>query len=557
MTQLGVRGRLFAWSLGLIVVVGLPAGLWLEHEQRTWLEEQTATQLARGANAARAALEEGNRDRSAAAVDPLADTLGQGLGARVTIIGPDGVVLGDSLLDMAELHAAGNHADRPEVVAARRHGEGHSRRYSQTLKTDMIYAARRTRDGSVVRVATDLAAVDAQVGRLRGFLLLAGVAGLLIAVAMSLLAAFMASRVQEQLGTLSGSYDRVSTELAQTARALRGERDRFQTVLESMHDAVLSLDGELRIRMANPAAIRLLSLSEHYEMRPLLDEVRVPQLHAVASTGRQSQTTDEFELPNGMRVMAFGTPLKRGGSVVALHDLTEIRRLERVRKDFVANVSHELRTPVAIIRANTETLLDGALHSPEHAERFVAGVHRNAERLAHLINDLLDLSRIEAGRYNFELGSTSPAEVAADVVVGIQDKADTQRVTLSVDIPPALRVHADVKALDQILTNLIDNAVKYTNAGGRITVSGCQIGERVQIAVTDDGLGIEPRHRNRIFERFYRVDKGRSREVGGTGLGLAICKHLVESMEGTIRVDPVVPNGSTFVVELPSAPPER
>jgi two-component system phosphate regulon sensor histidine kinase PhoR len=237
---------------------------------------------------------------------------------------------------------------------------------------------------------------------------------------------------------------------------------------------------------------------------------------------------------------------------LVLHDVTEMRRLEAVRRDFVANVSHELRTPVSVIRANAETLLDGALEDEKRARTFLDALVRNADRLSRILADLLDLSRLEAGRYALDLEPIALSPAVEKVVELVETRAKEKSIAVAIDVAPELAAHADARAFEQVLLNLIDNAVKYTPASGHILVSARRVEELIRVEVTDDGPGIEPRHRARLFERFYRVDPGRSRDVGGTGLGLAIVKHLVESMGGRVGMEPAAgaPHGSTFWVTL-------
>ena len=228
-----------------------------------------------------------------------------------------------------------------------------------------------------------------------------------------------------------------------------------------------------------------------------------------------------------------------------------MRRLETVRRDFVANVSHELRTPVAVIRANAETLLAGAAADPAMAPRLIDGLHRNAERLARILADLLDLSRLDAGQYRLESAPVPLAAAVEGALTAVETSATARGVTVAVAIPTGLSIRGDSKALDQILVNLVDNAVKYTRAGGHVWIESRVDGEHVRTEVRDDGPGIADKHRERVFERFYRADPSRSREAGGTGLGLSIVKHLVESMDGSVGVEPNVPSGSTFWMRLP------
>lgn len=339
----------------------------------------------------------------------------------------------------------------------------------------------------------------------------------------------------------------------------RDDTHELESVLESMDDGVIALDGKARIETVNRAAQRLLDIPEGCVGKSLKSVARLPDVHGLIGRAQQGEAGSvEFELPpgSGRFVHVRATHQFDGGVVLVMRDVTEIRRLETVRRDFVANVSHELRTPVSIIRANAETLLDGALHDPEQARRFVEALQRNAERLGRLISDLLDISRIEAGKYPVTSTPTDLAALVRRVVEVVEAKSETTDVELVVRIRDGVDALADPKALEQVMINLVENAVKYTSPKGRVEVHASVEGPITRIEVRDDGPGIDEIHRPRIFERFYRVDTGRSREMGGTGLGLAIVKHLVEVMRGRVGVEPRDPRGSIFWVTLPSSADE-
>jgi two-component system phosphate regulon sensor histidine kinase PhoR len=345
--------------------------------------------------------------------------------------------------------------------------------------------------------------------------------------------------------------------LADDAEQRRDALGRERTLMASLADAltqgVIAIDGSRRIEMLNDAARRMLGMQSSMIGEPLLDLVRVPQLHEILEHERD--TSAEVQLPNGPRTLIrVARTFGRAGCVLLLEDVTNVRRLETVRRDFVANVSHELRTPVAVIRANAETLLAGAKDDPEIATRLIDGLHRNAERLARLLADLLDLSRLDAGQYRLDVGPVPVRVVTEQSLTAVEPQALQRGVTVAVDVPDQIAVKADAKALDQILVNLIDNGVKYTRAQGHVWVQAREIGEAVRIEVRDDGPGIADKHRERVFERFYRADPSRSREAGGTGLGLSIVKHLVESMGGEVGVEANAPRGSVFWLRLPRAP---
>jgi len=333
--------------------------------------------------------------------------------------------------------------------------------------------------------------------------------------------------------------------------ALAHERVLLAAVADGLTQGVIALDGEHRIELLNDAARRMLGVTSSLVGESLLEFVRVPELRRVVESSEPGSA--EIQLPSGARgLVRVARKWGAEGRVLLLEDVTAMRRLETVRRDFVANVSHELRTPVAVIRANAETLIAGAKDDPAMASRLIDGLHRNAERLARILADLLDLSRLDAGQYRLELGPVPVKLVTEQSLSAVESQAAARGVTVAVSVPDDLLVRADPKALDQILVNLIDNAVKYTHAdGGHVWVHAQDDDANVRIEVRDDGPGIAAKHRERVFERFYRADPSRSREAGGTGLGLSIVKHLVESMGGEVGVEPNQPNGTVFWLRLP------
>lgn len=344
---------------------------------------------------------------------------------------------------------------------------------------------------------------------------------------------------------------------AQKSRdALGHERTLLASVADGLTQGVIAIDGDHRIEMLNDAARKMLGVQSSMVGEPLLEFVRVPELRGLIERPQDGEA--EMSLPNCPRTLVRAARTwGRVGRVLLLEDVTAMRRLETMRRDFVANVSHELRTPVAVIRANAETLIAGAKDDAVMAPKLIDGLHRNAERLARIIADLLDLSRLDAGQYRLEVSPVAVRAVTEQSLSAVETQAQKRNVTVNVSVPATISVRADAKALDQILVNLIDNGVKYTQADGHVWVEAKEVGDdSVRIEVRDDGPGIADKHRERVFERFYRADPSRSREAGGTGLGLSIVKHLVESMGGAVGVEPNAPRGSIFWLQLPRATPQ-
>ena len=569
-------------SVALILVVGLTSGAYLENQLRRLLVARIEAELHRHALTGRELFRSLPDSSTPATVDPLADRLGQAASTRVTVIAQDGTVLGDSALTVEQVRRLDNHGSRPEVVAALASGRGVARRFSAALHTDMLYVAvplARADGLAVVRTATPLNEIEPVVNQLRLLLGVAGLLGLAIAVFMSGLASHFLSRTlrslvqhasamaggarqqriavatTDEIGGLAGSLNRMAEDLEQAVTTLATERDRFAAVLEGLADAILALDAEQRIILVNRAALTLLDLTEPPLDRTLLETIRAPALQdLVAQAQDGTPSTTEFDLPTQTvrRVLASVTPQQlTGGSVIVLHDVTELRRLETIRRDFVTNVSHELRTPVSVIRASAETLLLSPLENEAETREFLEALLRQADRLARIVADLLELAQIEADQYQLHLEPVLIAPAVQRALEVVDQDRKAKGLSLDLAVAPGLSAQADANALDQIILNLLDNAVKYTLAGGRLSIRGSTQPGHVRIEVADDGPGLAPHHRDRIFERFYRVDTGRSREQGGTGLGLAIVKHLALAMHGEVGVEAATPRGSIFWVTLP------
>jgi two-component system phosphate regulon sensor histidine kinase PhoR len=566
---LGIRGRLFVVLVVLVLAVELISGAYLASQLHAWGQARAEAELLAHARALSGMLAEGTGGS-----DALADRVAGEIGARVTVLGPGGAVIGDSEFAPAQLAGLGSHADRPEVTDALASGRGTARRGSSSLATEMLYVAvpyRGPGGGGVVRVARSLEAVDAMVRTLWIAFGVAATIGLAGAVLLTGLASQFLARPLQRLvedtrrmlapssgdDPTAGTLHRMAEELEAAVGTLASERSRFEAVLESMDEGVIALDQNQQLTMINRAAVGLLSLSIEHDGATLAERIPIPTLHELvrqALTGQPDRREFATLTTPPRQIQAYASSLRnQQGAVVVMHDVTEIRRLERVRRDFVANVSHELRTPVSVIRLNAETLLDGALEKPEVARKFLEAQMRNADRLSALVSDLLEISRIEAGTYAVQLDVVQVAPVVERTIDSVERLAQEKNLTVVCEAPENLAVWADAHALEQVLVNLVDNAVKYTPGGGRIVVAARAEGERVVITVEDNGPGIEPRHRARVFERFYRVDKGRSREVGGTGLGLAIVKHLAEAMDGSVGVEAARAQGSIFWVRLPAA----
>jgi two-component system phosphate regulon sensor histidine kinase PhoR len=519
--------------------------------------------------------------------DSVADLLGNLSGHRVTIIRADGVVVGESTRDGEGIARMENHLHRPEVQDLLRGVASETARHSRTLGTDQLYMAARSERGEIVRVALPLSEIDAAVGRVQRGILGVGAAALLLAglfsfgfsilvtrplrrlqaAAAAMTGGDLAIRLREsredELGDLARLLDALADELQRRLAQLEGERAETQALIDSMSEGVLALAPDGTVRRANPAAQRMFALGEGWRAPRGLPAggaaetvSRRPEFLRLVRRALAGEAVPATELGSeGRALLATAQPLPQGGAVVVLLDVSELRRLEGIRRDFVANASHELKTPLTAIRGYSETLRDPHL-SPELVQRFAEVVYANAARLQRIVDDLLDLTRIESGAWPIHPAPVSLAALAAEAWRAQSPPADEPRPELRVQIEPgAERVHADLDALRVIFSNLLSNALRYTPAHGSVTVAARPGGAgRVVVEVTDTGAGVDASHLPRLFERFYRADPARSRAQGGTGLGLAIVKHLVEAHGGRVEAESRVGQGTTIRFTLTAVP---
>ena len=522
---------------------------------------------------------------------------------RVTLIASDGTVLADSHEDA---RAMDNHRDRPEVIAAFATGYGRSQRFSDTRGEDLTYVAVRLpwREDTVLRLSEPVVQLEQTVRAILTPVIVVTALAFLVAAVLSLwYAARFGERIarlvrfservargdftpetsplrMDELDQLLASLNRTALELQRSFESLTAEKNQGATILSSVAEGVAVVDEDLRIQYVNGAFREVLSLpGESWRdyrgrhVQNVLEKKRLLKMVRAAMRG----TSDEREISlNDREVLVRAAPIRPieperplapphsgngsqqpgpAGAVLVLMDVTQLHALERVRRDFVANLSHEMKTPLTAIRGFSETLLDGNLDGPPEARRFLGIIRQHAVRLSHLTDDLMRLARIEAGKLEAEPVPVRIETVVESVLESARLKAGDR--SLAASVPDDARVvQTDPTLLTEILQNLVDNAIQYSAADGRIKVATRFSDAELRVSVSDNGVGIPKSHLGRIFERFYRVDPARSREVGGTGLGLAIAKHTVEVLGGRIEVESAPKQGSKFTVVLPAPPPD-
>ena len=587
-----IRTRLI-WNYIAIVVVILPAiSLYLNHALGQMLDGRITEELRVQADLTREFLIETLPDTlDYKAVDALIDKLGEATEARLTFSGVDGIVWGDTERDGISLRDMDNHLNRPEVRDALSSGSGVADRYSTTIETSLRYYAlavfRQSEAIGICRAALPMREVNAAIARFTRVVVLTSGTGLVGVILLSIVTAGRTAKpIQELVQTAKAISEgdvtarvRTSTsgELAQLSRhfnqmahrveaqihEISQDRNRLDAILTNMIEGVLLIGPAFDITFANPAAAELLNLPadsegrnlvevfRNSEFQHLLEEVRDKKSHRMAeirwNVGIESHEAEITVAP----ITNLISP-EILGYVVVLHDVSQLRRLERIRSDFVANVSHELRTPLTSIQGYVETLLNEEVKDSATSQRFLEKVLQQSSQISRLISDLLDLSRIESGAVQLRLEHCTTKDFHHTLWDIFEPAFEESDLTFNWNVPENLpTVLVDKRLLEQVLINLIDNAIKYTPEGGCISVSAEASESEVLVHVSDTGIGIPSEALPRIFERFYRVDKGRSHEVEGTGLGLSIAKHILLQHHGIIWAESILGEGTVFHFALP------
>jgi two-component system phosphate regulon sensor histidine kinase PhoR len=574
------RSRTFLVALiSSVVAVGVAVAL-ISAGTRQLMLDETADRLVQQARLAAAVL----ASRALNAPQAEAVSLAAATDARVTLIAADGRVIGDSDVAAGTIPSLDNHAAREEVAGAWATGAGVAVRHSQTTGLDTMYAAVPVEQGpaAIVRVALPLTRIEAQTALVRRLALFGLGAGLAVALLVTWIAsAVLSRRVQavaavaeryrrgdfsqpprgygrDEIGRVAGALDAASRELGRRLHEMARERAHTDAILEGMGEGVVLINAAGRLVLTNPAVRSMLRLPEPAADRPYLEVVRDPAITAQVSRALAGERTPpvEVQLDGDQRriYVANVVPVpaaRGGGAVLVLHDVTDIRRADQARRDFVANVSHELRTPLTAVRGYVEALTDEA--DRDQQRRFLEIIMRHTLRMERLVRDLLRLARLDAGQEALERTSCSVSATTAAVVHEMQVQLSARRQDVALDLADdATHVPADPAKLHDVLRNLVENASHYGPEGSTIDVRSRRDGDAVVLIVADRGPGIPEAERLRIFERFYRVDRSRARDPGGTGLGLSIVRHLVELHGGQVAARPRDGGGAELVVRLPA-----
>jgi two-component system phosphate regulon sensor histidine kinase PhoR len=582
------RTRIFLSSLGVAALTLLIATMlvsWTIRRETTARIERSlvgATRLAAETLSHRQDLQPGG-------LDGAADAIGGVIGARVTFVAADGTVVGDSDLNVEQVRTVENHAGRPEIEQARQQGLGIAYRHSATIGTDMLYVAVPVRNAaapelSLVRLALPLTEVEQQLAAVRRAAGIAFAAGLGAALALSWVTSVMVSRRvdtiaavaqryaagdwsrpahdygADEIGIVARALDSSAREIGRRALDLASDRARMEAILAGMIEGVLVVNDQGRVQLVNGAARRLLHLQDAPDGRHYLEIVRQPDIAAQIGAALRGVTPDSLELSLAhdpeIILVTRGAPMAAPGAtgaVLVMHDITDLRRADRIRRDFVANVSHELRTPLTAVRGYVEALLDGG-SEPADVKRFLEIIGRHTLRMERLVRDLLRLARLDAGQETLEHVPCQVDALFNGVETELSSAIEARDQIVERDVPAdAAVVAGDPAKLHDALRNLLENATNYAPESSTITMRSERAGNRIRLIVSDTGPGIPEADLPRVFERFYRVDKSRTRgakDPGGTGLGLAIVKHLIELHGGRVIAANGPQGGAVFTIEL-------
>jgi two-component system, OmpR family, phosphate regulon sensor histidine kinase PhoR len=583
------RTRLFLTSLAATTVALLVATVLVSYSVRRAMDARIEQSLV---NEARLAAETLSHRQAATPeeLDAEADAIGRLVTARVTFVARDGTVVGDSELNTQELRTLENHGGRPEIVQSRREGLGIARRHSTTLGTEMLYVAVPVSNQaasllSEVRLALPLTAVGDQLATVRRLAFYSFLSGLGIALAVAWVSsALIGRRVRaiaaaakryasgdfsqpardygnDEIGTVAGVLDESVREIGRRASDLASDRARMEAILTGMIEGVLVVDDQGHVQLVNGAARRMLKLQDEPEGRHYLEIVRQPDIAGRIGAALRGESSEGLELwlprDSERTIIARTAPVRAGsvrGAVLVIHDITDLRRADRIRRDFVANVSHELRTPLTAVQGYVEALLDGTPDAAE-SKKFLEIVGRHTMRMERLVRDLLRLARLDAGQETLEKLDCSVESLFSGVTTELADVLEARRVRVEQRIERnAETVPGDPAKLHDAFRNLLENAANYSPESGLVVMSAERDKAEIVLAVTDEGPGVPDTDLPRIFERFYRADKARARatpDPGGTGLGLAIVKHLIELHGGRVNAANRPNSGAVFTVRLP------
>jgi len=585
---MGIRSRIFflvflllTASIGISYVVA-------ERDLTKAFELQTVNELKKQAGLLVASIDDINKFSSIEEADIVADSLGMAASSRVTLILNNGEVVGDSNLNIDQIKSIDNHANREEVVEALKKGSGWVSRYSNNLEQDLLYFAIQDNNKikpNIIRISVPLNDLQSATSTLQISVILLFVVVFIVSVFASVVAAnYLYSNIEEladaatniadgdykkrdisalptqrvdEIGTVARSISQISEDLKDQIEMIAKQRDQFGLVLDDLGEGILVTDTDGKVVYSNEQSSRILNTNDLDKKN--INSLKLPAINYLFNRVVSKKRADiefEIELEDKSTRWVLGSMNQSkttGEFILVLHDITQLRQLNSMRRDFVSNLSHELRTPVSVIRANSETLLDGALENKKDAKIFAKAILHNSERLSSMVSNLIDLSRIEYGDLKLNIKGINFDSFMESFLVSMNTIA--KKIDIKINYSPSHEtlILADIQALERIMNNLLDNALKYSNPGSSIEISTKDQGKMIKIMVADSGIGVSNEDQEHIFDRFYRTASARASENEGSGLGLAIVKNLINSLNGEVGITPKDKSGSIFWFTLPKS----
>ncbi|MDC0365268.1 ATP-binding protein [Gammaproteobacteria bacterium] len=583
---MSIRGRIFFIILSCLFIGLSLAFIVADRDLSEGLQQQIESELFKQAKILRQSFAESPKVNNTSSLKSQIDSYSDASGSRITLIARDGRVLVDSDIAMESLGSIDNHSNRPEVIAAFNNGSGSSKRFSNSIQQDMLYFAlldTTSNPERVIRISVTNEYLDRSLASLENSMTLIIVVALIVAILASVIAGnyireslmdleraasdisdgsynkkdlgFLPVKRRDEIGSMARNISTISTNLKNQISLIAKQRDQFGSVLDGLGEGIMVCDQNGLITFRNDQIMQILGLDEI--INKSINDIEIPALSRMYKKAQKKGKFDsEFELETGEDdtrwILAHMNKAKSTQELIlVVHETTQLRQMDSMRRDFISNLSHELRTPVSVIKANSETLLDGALENKKDAKIFSKAILHNADRLSEMVTSLIDLSRIEYGELKFVIEKIVLNQIIESVVLAFKNKAKRKNIQVVFERQSEVTVHSDAKAIERVLNNLLDNAFKYSPENSIIQIALRKQGEAIRLAVIDQGEGVAEEDQDLVFKRFFRTASARANTQQGSGLGLAIVKNLVYNLQGDVGVESRPEGGSEFWFTIP------
>ncbi|MDG1184899.1 MAG: ATP-binding protein [SAR86 cluster bacterium] len=583
---MSIRSRIFIIILSCLFIGLSLAFVVAERDLSEGLQQQIESELSKQAKILRQSFAESPKVNNSISLKSQIDSYSEASGSRITLIARDGLVLVDSDIAMDSLESLDNHSNRPEVIAAFNNGSGSSKRFSNSIQQEMLYFAlldTTSNPERVIRISVTNEYLDRSLASLENSMTLIIVVALIVAILASVIAGnyireslidleraasdisdgsykkkdleSLPVKRRDEIGSMARNISTISTNLKNQISLIAKQRDQFGSVLDGLGEGIMVCDQNGLITFRNDQIMEILGLDEI--INKSINDIEIPALSRMYKKAQKKGKFDsEFELETGEDdtrwILAhMNTAKSTQELILVVHETTQLRQMDSMRRDFISNLSHELRTPVSVIKANSETLLDGALENKKDAKIFSKAILHNADRLSEMVSSLIDLSRIEYGELKFVIENIVLNQIVESVVLAFKNKAKRKNIQVVFERQSEVTVNSDAKAIERVLNNLLDNAFKYSPENSIIQISLRKQGEAIRLAVNDQGEGVAEEDQDLVFKRFFRTASARANTQQGSGLGLAIVKNLVYNLQGEVGVESRPEGGSEFWFTIP------